>query len=204
MSLRRLLTRALQARHVRSAGDGASTRRFRYSVNDQRGASGARAGGGAQVHRAAEERERRAAAQKSIKTLAVIGPNADNVEVLLGNYNGEPTAPVTPLDGIRSANWVTRTKIIYAQGSDLADEHADHGDRPGVGAVHERWRATAARAEGGVLQHGGASMDRCYRAAGLTYPTASGGPDSAIQAGLDAHRPAGRFQVVGRRAARRT
>src|SRR5260370_14203105 len=40
--------------------------------------------------------------KKTIKTLAVIGPNADNVEVLLGNYNGEPTAPVTPLQGLRT------------------------------------------------------------------------------------------------------
>jgi len=58
--------------------------------------------------------------KKTIKTLAVIGPNADNIEVLLGNYNGEPTAPVTPLAGIRR-KLGTRTKILYAQGSELAD-----------------------------------------------------------------------------------
>ncbi len=58
--------------------------------------------------------------KKTIKTLAVIGPNADNVEVLLGNYNGEPTAPVTPLAGIRG-KLGARTKILYAQGSELAD-----------------------------------------------------------------------------------
>ena len=33
--------------------------------------------------------------------MAVIGPNANDVDVLLGNYNGEPSAPVTPLEGIR-------------------------------------------------------------------------------------------------------
>ncbi len=38
---------------------------------------------------------------KSLKTIAVIGPDADDAEVLLGNYNGDPTAPVTPLAGIR-------------------------------------------------------------------------------------------------------
>ena len=38
---------------------------------------------------------------KNIRKLAVIGPNADDVEVLLGNYNGTPSAPVTPLEGIR-------------------------------------------------------------------------------------------------------
>jgi len=51
--------------------------------------------------------------KKTIKTLAVIGPNADNVESLLGNYNGEPTAPVTPLAGLRS-KLGTRTKILYS------------------------------------------------------------------------------------------
>ncbi len=57
--------------------------------------------------------------KKSIKTLAVIGPNADSAEVLLGNYNGEPTAPVTPLAGIRS-KLGKGTRVLYARGSDIA------------------------------------------------------------------------------------
>ncbi len=55
---------------------------------------------------------------KSIKTVAVIGPNADDIDVLLGNYNGIPTAPVTPLEGIRRKLGATR--VIYARGSELA------------------------------------------------------------------------------------
>jgi beta-glucosidase len=55
---------------------------------------------------------------KSLKTIAVIGPNADDPEVLLGNYNGEPTAPVTPLAGIRKILGAER--VLYARGSDLA------------------------------------------------------------------------------------
>jgi beta-glucosidase len=40
--------------------------------------------------------------QKSaLKKIAVIGPNAHNPEVQLGNYNGFPTRIITPLDGIR-------------------------------------------------------------------------------------------------------
>ena len=34
------------------------------------------------------------------KTIAVIGPNATVLESLEGNYNGQPTHPVLPLDGI--------------------------------------------------------------------------------------------------------
>ncbi len=56
---------------------------------------------------------------KTIKTVAVIGPNADDPEVLLGNYNGEPTAPVTPLEGIRR-KLGPGSRVTYARGSDLA------------------------------------------------------------------------------------
>ncbi len=56
---------------------------------------------------------------KSLKTIAVIGPDADDVGVLLGNYNGIPTAPVTPLQGIRDKVG-PGTRVIYARGSDLA------------------------------------------------------------------------------------
>ena len=40
--------------------------------------------------------------KKDIKTIAVIGPNADNFESLIGNYNGIPKNPVTILKGINS------------------------------------------------------------------------------------------------------
>ena len=58
--------------------------------------------------------------RKDLGTLAVIGPNADQWRMLLGNYNGIPSDPVTPLRGIRSAV-SRRTRVIYARGSDLAD-----------------------------------------------------------------------------------
>ncbi|MGO9227679.1 MAG: glycoside hydrolase family 3 N-terminal domain-containing protein [Bryobacteraceae bacterium] len=56
---------------------------------------------------------------KSLKTIAVIGPNADDEDVLLGNYNGEPSAPVTPLAGIRRKVGAS-AKVLYARGGDLA------------------------------------------------------------------------------------
>jgi len=56
---------------------------------------------------------------KTLKTIAVIGPNADDEDVLVGNYNGQPSAPVTPLEGIRRKIGAT-AKVVYARGSDLA------------------------------------------------------------------------------------
>jgi beta-glucosidase len=56
---------------------------------------------------------------KDIKTIAVIGPNADNFESLIGNYNGIPKNPVTILQGI-TGKVTPGTKVIYAEGSDLA------------------------------------------------------------------------------------
>jgi beta-glucosidase len=57
---------------------------------------------------------------KNLGTIAVIGPNADQWRMLLGNYNGIPSDPVTPLRGIRDAVG-SRTRVLYARGSDLAD-----------------------------------------------------------------------------------
>ena len=58
--------------------------------------------------------------KKDIKTLAVIGPNADNFESLIGNYNGIAKDPVTVLKGICN-KVLPDTKIIFAEGSDLAE-----------------------------------------------------------------------------------
>jgi beta-glucosidase len=56
--------------------------------------------------------------KEKIKSIAVIGPNADNVDVLLGNYNGTPSKYVTPLEGIRNAV-DEDVKVYYSQGCDL-------------------------------------------------------------------------------------
>ncbi|CAN5902036.1 glycoside hydrolase family 3 protein [soil metagenome] len=59
--------------------------------------------------------------RKTIGTLAVIGPNADQKAMLMGNYNGDPSDPVTPLRGIREAV-SPATRVLYARGADLADD----------------------------------------------------------------------------------
>jgi beta-glucosidase len=50
------------------------------------------------------------------KTIAVIGPNATVLESLEGNYSGQPSHPVLPLDGILS-RFGSESKVLYAQGS---------------------------------------------------------------------------------------
>ncbi|NQT20796.1 MAG: glycoside hydrolase family 3 C-terminal domain-containing protein [Planctomycetes bacterium] len=57
---------------------------------------------------------------KNIKSIAVVGPNADDVEVLLGNYNGTPSKAFTPLEGIR--NIVPQAEVRYARGCELSGD----------------------------------------------------------------------------------
>jgi beta-glucosidase len=57
--------------------------------------------------------------KKGLGSIAVIGPNADEAEVLSGNYNGTPVAPVTVLAGIRAAAGAG-TKVTFARGGPLA------------------------------------------------------------------------------------
>lgn len=53
------------------------------------------------------------------KTIAVIGPNADDISVLLGNYNGTPSRYSTLLQGIRDA---ASSRVIYARGCKMFDD----------------------------------------------------------------------------------
>jgi beta-glucosidase len=58
--------------------------------------------------------------RRDLRSIAVIGPNADQWLMLLGNYNGVPAHAVTPLEAIRKAV-SPGTRVVYAQGSELAD-----------------------------------------------------------------------------------
>lgn len=55
---------------------------------------------------------------REIKNIAVIGPNAHSHSVLLGNYEGTPSADVTILDGIRE-HAGDDTYVRYAEGCHL-------------------------------------------------------------------------------------
>jgi beta-glucosidase len=51
--------------------------------------------------------------RKDLRSIAVIGPNAYDHQVLCANYHGTPSRAVTPLEGIRDA---VSAQIWYAQG----------------------------------------------------------------------------------------
>ncbi len=58
----------------------------------------------------------------SVKTIAVIGPNADSLSVLLGNYNGNPSSYTTILDGLRKR--FRNTEILTEMGSPITETSA--------------------------------------------------------------------------------
>ena len=49
--------------------------------------------------------------------IAVIGPDADSLDALVGNYNGTPSKPVTILEGLRKR--YPNAKIVYVEGTGL-------------------------------------------------------------------------------------
>ncbi len=59
--------------------------------------------------------------KKDVKSIAVVGPNANELEVLLGNYNGFPSRYFTPLDGIK--NKVSKdTEVYFEAGTEMITE----------------------------------------------------------------------------------
>jgi beta-glucosidase len=57
--------------------------------------------------------------KKDLKTVAVIGPNSDDWYMLLGNYNGIPSDPITPLRGIKEK--LSGTNVLFAKGCEVAE-----------------------------------------------------------------------------------
>jgi beta-glucosidase len=53
-----------------------------------------------------------------IKKIAVIGPNADNINALRGNYYGTASNPVTVVNGIKAKSG-PEIEVIYHKGVSL-------------------------------------------------------------------------------------
>lgn len=56
------------------------------------------------------------------KRILVIGPNANNEETLLGNYNGKPSNTITPLVGLKSKQNI---EVVYKKGTDFITSKPD-------------------------------------------------------------------------------
>ncbi|WP_243040425.1 glycoside hydrolase family 3 protein [Dyella sedimenti] len=78
----------------------------------------------------------------ALRRVAVIGPTADDVTALLGNYHGTPAAPVTILQGIREA--LPQAQVSYAQGAPLVEGFGGRGTGTPIGAAYLRPAADAA------------------------------------------------------------
>jgi beta-glucosidase len=59
--------------------------------------------------------------RKTIKKIAVVGPNADNRVAVLGNYNGIPSQIVTVLDGIKS-KLGNNAEVVYERGTTFVND----------------------------------------------------------------------------------
>ena len=59
--------------------------------------------------------------RSGIRRIAVIGPDANDVDVLLGNYNGYPSSAVTPLEGMRRAAAARGIEVTWTRGADVAE-----------------------------------------------------------------------------------
>jgi beta-glucosidase len=60
--------------------------------------------------------------EAGIARIAVVGPTAELVQSLQGNYNGPPPSPVYPLEGIEKR--FSSAKVAYAQGTTLVEDFA--------------------------------------------------------------------------------
>jgi beta-glucosidase len=56
-----------------------------------------------------------------VRKIAVIGPNAASLVALEGNYNGTPSHPVLPIDGMKRV-FAGKADVLYAQGSAYVSE----------------------------------------------------------------------------------
>jgi beta-glucosidase len=104
---------------------------------------------------------------KTVKTIAVIGPDADDVDSLTGNYNGDPSRPVTPLAGIRAK--LKNARVLSARGSDLAVNMPNFETVP----TSALFTSNAADRKSGLTgeYYNSANFDgKAHRPRELTYP----------------------------------
>ena len=79
---------------------------------------------------------------KKLKTVAVVGPNADNRVALMGNYHGTADRYVTVLEGLQDALEPEGVRVLYSVGCEL---HSDRSE--GLAFENDRITEAVAAAE---------------------------------------------------------
>jgi beta-glucosidase len=111
-----------------------------------------------------------------IKRIAVIGTNANSVPLLLGNYNGTPSNPVTLLEGIRQVAG-TNIEVAYRPGGPLAARN-DGKDESGADLANA---VAAARAADIIIYVGGINARLEGEEMKVDYEGFSGGDRTRIE-----------------------
>jgi beta-glucosidase len=103
----------------------------------------------------------------NVQRIAVIGPTADDIAPLLGNYHGTPKAPVTILQGIRQA--APHAEVTYARGAELVE--GLHNSLP----ANREKALEAARNTDVIIFVGGLTADLEGEEMKVSYPGFAGG-----------------------------
>ncbi|MFL6605794.1 MAG: glycoside hydrolase family 3 C-terminal domain-containing protein [Steroidobacteraceae bacterium] len=123
--------------------------------------------------------------KKTPGVIAVIGPNADSLDALVGNYNGTPSRPVTILSGIQAR--FAHTKVVYVRGAGLVE-----ADPSGDQAVEAARKADLVVIVAGLSAHiEGEEMK--VNAEGF-----SGGDRTSIDLPAPQHKLLERVQAIGK------
>lgn len=85
---------------------------------------------------------------KDVKTLAVIGPNANSRAALVGNYHGTSSRYITVLEGLQDA-LEGQARVLYAEGSHLFKDRIEALSQPHDGIAEAL--SAAERADAVVL-----------------------------------------------------
>jgi len=102
-----------------------------------------------------------------VHRIAVIGPTADDIAPLLGNYHGTPKSPVTILQGIRQA--APHAEVNYVRGAELVE--GLHDSHP----ANREKALEAARDADVVIFVGGLTADLEGEEMKVSYPGFAGG-----------------------------
>lgn len=115
---------------------------------------------------------------KKTKKIAVIGPYANDTTVLLGNYNGIPSNPVTILKGIQNRAG-KGIKVLFSLGVEKPEVQAQ-GKNPGNASKLEQEALSIAKSAEIIIFAGGISPDLEGEELNLDVPGFMGGDRTSL------------------------